>query len=287
MTRLTRRLPSARTATAGLFLAAAGLQVAGLYLDRQLVPYAGTLAMTALLSFALASPPSQHRPVLARRLGLGGLALLAITAGLVDARTGGYGWPAEIGTGRNGSAPIELNILTMSMAALVAAVIGCAGRLRRRYRVFLVLFGVLMSIHVGQYTVQTWHPLRSPAKHVVLTPLQQCYADVMRGMLLYRTAVRAPTESRGTYSPSPPSPQSCEVAPPPAWAVHPAPLPAEPVDIPAVSGPPSWSLNVWEGEPDWTRAMPALLAALLLCVLSKLVTLLFPAPAPFPRLPRR
>jgi hypothetical protein len=36
------------------FLTAGGLQVAGLYLDLQLMPYAGTLALTALLAFALA-----------------------------------------------------------------------------------------------------------------------------------------------------------------------------------------------------------------------------------------
>ncbi|GIE19998.1 hypothetical protein Ahu01nite_031000 [Winogradskya humida] len=101
----------------------------GLYLDLQLMPYAGTLALTALLAFALATPRVEGR---SRRAGLIGLASLALTAGLVDADTDGFGWPAEFPGGSDLNALAESGSLILAAGALTVAVLD-RSRLRPRW----------------------------------------------------------------------------------------------------------------------------------------------------------
>ncbi|MFI5935197.1 hypothetical protein [Actinoplanes sp. NPDC051494] len=98
-----------------VFLTTAGLQVAGLFLDRRLIPWAGTAAIAALLAVAWMSPALPGSgPRWSRWTALGGLALLTVTAGVVDARTDGYGWPAELTEGDAGSQLVEAALVTVA-----------------------------------------------------------------------------------------------------------------------------------------------------------------------------
>jgi len=131
------------------FVVAAAVQVSGLFLDRQLLPYSGTVALGALLAFAMASPSRPGARRWPRRAALASLALLALTAGLVDARTGGYGWPAEFAAGRGGSGLVEAGLLTAATAAVAAAVLGHAGRLLRWRHIPAVLVALLVLVPFG------------------------------------------------------------------------------------------------------------------------------------------
>lgn len=119
--------------------------MAGLYLDLQLMPYAGTLALTALLAFALTTPPAEPTRRWERRFGLLGLALLAFTAGLVDARTDGFGWPAEFPGGDDLNALAESGSLILAAGALTVAVL-LHSRLRPRWWHPPAAAGVVLAV---------------------------------------------------------------------------------------------------------------------------------------------
>ena len=136
------------------FLAAAGLQVATIFLDFRLMPYCGTIAMAALLAMALSSlgqAPARRRT---RHPAVAGLTLLTVAALLADYRTGGYGWSTEVAGGdsfstlfgRPGSGPqaVEAVLLLAGAAALAAAVLGGAERLLRWWHIPGMLIGLVV-----------------------------------------------------------------------------------------------------------------------------------------------
>ncbi|WP_199517148.1 hypothetical protein [Nucisporomicrobium flavum] len=146
------------------FLAASGLQVAALFLDRRLVPYSGTVAMAALFALAASGPDPSDRldpdPRGPRRwthrAALTGLALLTLTAFLVDHRTGGYGWPAEFaaGYGYHWADMTEPALLTAAGAALAAAVLGRTGSPWRWRNVPAALLAALYVFAVAEFMVR-------------------------------------------------------------------------------------------------------------------------------------
>ncbi|MGE6955112.1 hypothetical protein, partial [Staphylococcus capitis] len=94
-------------------------------------------------------------------------------------------------------------------------------------------------------------------------------------------ALRMPIRLSPTFLSPGPAPEDVEGVPSRGFfGIGPgiliAPAPEEKSDIKAVSGPPSWTLNPWEGDTDWARALPALGATLLLTGLVALVMALFP-----------
>ncbi|MFI5490985.1 hypothetical protein [Actinoplanes sp. NPDC051859] len=136
------------------FFAAAGLQVLGLFLDRNLMPYAGTGAMAALLAAALLSANPPGVPRWTRSAALSGLSLLTLTAFLADLYGDGYGWPTAYGQGEGLGAMLEPVLLAASAAALGAAVLGRAGRaLRWRHLPagIVALTFVLWVVGAAQY----------------------------------------------------------------------------------------------------------------------------------------
>ncbi|GAB1644683.1 hypothetical protein KRMM14A1259_51060 [Krasilnikovia sp. MM14-A1259] len=333
------------------FFAAAGLQVTALFLDYRLAPYCGSFAMAALLAMGVAdlvqlgplglASPGPRRWT--RHAALAGLALLTLTAFLVDRRTGGYGWPAEFATGLgyDWADMTEPALLTTGAAALAAAVLGRAGSLLRWRHVpaalLAVVFVLLIAAHVADPAV---HPVKLdpwtrppdlaprlltlvPAAIVVAAlglaanavllaggVRRQACAGIFAIMTLtmaglnymednhvmepefdfavwqtYHPAeaaeLRMPIRLSPAFLPPGPTPEDVKAVPSRGFfGVGPgilvAPAPEEKSDITAVPGPPSWTLNPWEGDTDWARAFPALGATLLLAGLVALVTALFP-----------
>lgn len=140
------------------FLACAGIHVVGLFLDRRLLPYAGTLTLAALLAMALAAPVRTGDRRWPGRAVTGGLAVLAVLAGIVDARTGGYGWPAEFTRQDGPSVFVEAGLLTVAAMMLATAALGMVTWRRRRvwllplgaYAVLTVSTGVAGWLHVSR-----------------------------------------------------------------------------------------------------------------------------------------
>jgi len=121
------------------FMAVAGLHVAGLFLDRRLLPYAATVAILMLMALGLLRSPESGRHRWSRRLALAGLASVAMVTGLVNARTGGFGWPAWSTAGRGGRALVEATLLAGAGSALGAAVLCRVRRLLRLWHLPAVL----------------------------------------------------------------------------------------------------------------------------------------------------
>jgi hypothetical protein len=227
------------------FVSFASLQVGGLFLDHGLFPYAGTLALLALLAIAVAAP-AEHSA--SRRFGLAGLALITLTAALVDARTGGYGWPAEV-TG--GTIPDEAALLGASAALLSLAVLANAG-LAGRGPLRQAALGVLPVLLVAGGGIAAVADLPQLQPHPAPQP-------ALEGVRPHREEVVVFYAYRFG----------------PAYRESVSAVPA-PTDIPAVAGPPH-PTSLWAGEIDWSRSWPALWAELLLLGLVALVAALFPA----------
>ncbi|GID98205.1 hypothetical protein Adi01nite_76170 [Amorphoplanes digitatis] len=164
-------------------------------------------------------------------------------------------------------------LLTLLSAAVVVAALVLAanallvsGRLRRQAGVGL--FAITMLAVAGLYNLEdnklfqpridnaiwnTYHPAEAAEirAYFVLPPLLGSAPERVRLMLSQDVA------DGGT-------------------GVLAALVPEGEHGIRAVSGPPSWTFNPWEGESDWFRAIPALYATLLLAGLVTLVTAMFP-----------
>lgn len=109
-----------------LFLAITQIQAAQILLHREVLPYAGTLAIAALFGHAaswsgrpLNSVAGLDAPQLA---GLGGLAALLAAAAAVDHRNGGYGWPMGFGptSGAEAILPAVLAAVLLPVAVVGA-----------------------------------------------------------------------------------------------------------------------------------------------------------------------
>ena len=109
-----------------LFLAFALIQTAQILLGREVMPYAGTLVIAALLGHAaswsgrpLSSVVGLDAPQL---VGLGGLAALMAAATVVDHRNGGYGWPISFGplSGAEAILPAVLAAVLLPVAVVGA-----------------------------------------------------------------------------------------------------------------------------------------------------------------------
>ncbi|MEU4238272.1 hypothetical protein [Actinoplanes sp. NPDC026619] len=130
------------------FLVLTLVQVGQLLLHRQVLPYAGTLAVAALLGHAASwgdrpwSPvPGPGAPQLA---GLGGLAAIMAAAAVVDHGNGGYGWPAGFGPDAGAAAimPAVLAAVLLPVAVAGAIQAGSRPRLRRAGIALLPAFAV-------------------------------------------------------------------------------------------------------------------------------------------------
>lgn len=129
------------------------IQVAGLFLDLQLLPYAGTLALAALLGAVLARPtPAGGRPW-PQRAAIAGLAALTLLAAVVDARTGGYGWPAELNRAPGLAVFVESGLLAVAGILLsIAALTGIRRPIRWWRYLPIAAVGLLFVIGlVDQY----------------------------------------------------------------------------------------------------------------------------------------
>lgn len=134
-----------------LFVAFAMVQQAQLLLHLAVVPYAGTLAVVALLGYAASSDgfvpvassagfvpvatPAGFVPIATpggatRLAGLGGLAALAVAAAVVDGRIGGDGWP--VGFGSSSGLVAALAVAAAVTAMSVAVLARVPARLPRR-----------------------------------------------------------------------------------------------------------------------------------------------------------
>jgi hypothetical protein len=115
----------------------------GLVRDRPLVAWSGTLTMAALLAYAWLG---LSRPVRwnAARAGSGrswpdrallvGLAALTAAAWLVDARSGGYGWPLAASLTTGGLAGgVAAGLLLCAAIGVAGAVVATVGRPRSRW----------------------------------------------------------------------------------------------------------------------------------------------------------
>lgn len=131
------------------FLAVAGLHVAGLFLDRRLLPYGGTLAIVMLMMVVLVRPPGTGRHLWSRRLAVAGLGLLAASAALVDTRTGGFGRPAGLTAEQDGQALVEITLLAASASVLAVAVLCQVGRLMRLRHLPSGVFGLIVLVILG------------------------------------------------------------------------------------------------------------------------------------------
>jgi hypothetical protein len=131
------------------FLGVAGLHVAGLFLDRRLLPYGATLAIVMLMAVVLVRPPGTGRHRWSRRLAVAGLGLLAASAALVDTRTGGFGRPDGLTAERDGQALAEITLLAVSASVLAAAVLCRAGRLMRLRHLPSGVFGLIVLAILG------------------------------------------------------------------------------------------------------------------------------------------
>lgn len=109
-----------------LCLAFALLQVAQILLHRDVLPYAGTLVIAALLGHAASwrgHPFSSVAGLDTQQLvGLGGLAALMAAAAAVDHRNGGYGWPTGFGptSGTDAILPVVLAAVLLPVAVVGA-----------------------------------------------------------------------------------------------------------------------------------------------------------------------
>ncbi|ROP32430.1 hypothetical protein EDD30_5370 [Couchioplanes caeruleus] len=158
------------------FFAAAGLQIAALFLDRRLVPYCGTFAMAGLLAMALTSPNPAGTRRWTRHAAVGGLALLTLTAFLSDIYAAGYGWPVAFAGGDGGAAMLEPMVVAVGGAALAAAVLGRAGPLIRWRHVPAGLFALVLLVWIGdealQPSVSDWEvPADVRVRFMVLIPI--------------------------------------------------------------------------------------------------------------------
>ncbi|GAB1642335.1 hypothetical protein [Krasilnikovia sp. MM14-A1259] len=148
-----------------VFLVAAGLQVATIFLDDKLVPYCGTIAVAALLAMALSSPSQALKRPWTRRSALAGLTMLTVAAALSDHRTGGYGWSTDVAGGNRYSIPfgtkshgphaVEAVLLVAGVAALAASVLGRAERLLRWWHIPGALLGLL---NIAGFVDTALHP---------------------------------------------------------------------------------------------------------------------------------
>ncbi|WP_433294785.1 hypothetical protein ACQP2F_34035 [Actinoplanes sp. CA-030573] len=109
--RSTAGLPGSVPGWTWLFLAASGVVVAETSLKLDLVPFAGTVAAFALWGMAAGGPARRGR------LAVGGLALLTLAAGVVDAGSDGYGWPQHIGRAGVGGVALMAGGVAMLAAA--------------------------------------------------------------------------------------------------------------------------------------------------------------------------
>jgi hypothetical protein len=112
-----------------LFLVFSLLHAAQILLHREVLPYAGTLVIAALLGHAaswsgrpLSSLDGLDPPQLA---GLGGLAALMAAATAVDHRNGGYGWPIGFGptSGAEAILPAVLAAVLLPVAVVGAILV--------------------------------------------------------------------------------------------------------------------------------------------------------------------
>jgi hypothetical protein len=118
------------------FLGLATVHVASLALDVALLPYAGSAALAALLGWALFAGAD-------RAVGVG-LAALTAAAVLMDARSGGYGWPAVIGSwGSPG--PAEAAPLAVGGVAFALAIGRVVELPVRRWRLFVAAGAWLLA----------------------------------------------------------------------------------------------------------------------------------------------
>jgi hypothetical protein len=142
------------------FLVATGFQVAAVYAGFPLAPYAGTVAMAALLALALTAPRPATRTWTHVAAAVG-LTLLTMAALLVDQRTGGFGWPMELGGGEfarirfddDGGVRLvaEAVLLVVGAGALAAAVLGrVEGLFRRRILPGVVVGLVALAVAVDE-----------------------------------------------------------------------------------------------------------------------------------------
>jgi hypothetical protein len=127
-----------------LFLAATAATAAQAMLQREAVPYTGTLAAISLLGLAAtraAAGGGAARGEGTSRVGIVGLLLLTLAAGLVDARHGGYGWPFDRGIG---AGPAGIALTAAAAVLLSLAVLRRVSRGLRRRRLWpAAVLGVL------------------------------------------------------------------------------------------------------------------------------------------------
>jgi hypothetical protein len=138
--------------------------------DWPLLPWSGTLALTALLAYAWLAPPANAtapvptawpRP---RTALLAGLAALTAVAGLVDARTGGFGWPTAVAQPAVDPLwrAVEGLLLLTASVSLAVAVVLTAGRPRSRRALVAAVAGVGLVAFLAALPVWDLYADRPP-----------------------------------------------------------------------------------------------------------------------------
>ncbi|GAA2688838.1 hypothetical protein [Actinoplanes palleronii] len=270
-------------------VALTGVLVAGLLLlGRAPFRYCGTLAVAVLLAYAIGQT-TWTRP---QQWAISGLALLTLDASLVDADSGGRGWPADILGGDGPLAPLRDWLLTAGGFALAVALLFSATRAARW---LLAGAAVLAVVATGSTWFMT--TISRPAEVRALSsdlyysdPAERAYvifstqtpgdlSAQIPGDLYTRTTSAVAAQTTSTFSAQTAGDELVVELSATSTA-----------DQPALRGWPSWDpfrgpawTRAWEPpwdpstlEVDTERQTAAFTAALLLLALAALVTVLFP-----------
>jgi len=175
-----------------LFLVATLVQFAQLLQRREVIPYAGTLAVAALLGHVVSWGGRALSPLLGldepQLAALGGLASLMTAAAVVDHRNGGYGWPVTFGPAAGAAAIVPAVLAAVLLPVAVVGTIQVASskpltsRLRLRQVGDALLPGFALSI--GLLGAAAGVPMRTAEAPVLVCVSTRTPCAVPAGALL-------------------------------------------------------------------------------------------------------